>query len=91
MLFHSAYNQMGLLLAIFKLVDTPIYGFSSHNVRPYGRVELLMTTRSQPAQPTVMMNFLIVNSFEVYNAIVERPTFNTLQAVVSTYHLKLKS
>lgn len=85
-LFRSTYDQMGLPLAVFKLVDKLLYGFSGHNVRPYGGVELLVTIRSHLTQAIVMNNFLIVDTPEVYNAIVRRP----MQAVAFTHHLTLK-
>lgn len=71
-LFCSAYDQMGLPLTILKLVDTPFYGFSSHNVRPHRGVELLVTAGSHSAQATVMSNFLIIDTPGAYNAIIER-------------------
>ena len=36
------------------------------------------------------MDFLVVRAPSAYNAILDRPGLNTLRAVVSTYHLKLK-
>ena len=36
------------------------------------------------------MDFLVVKAPSAYNAILGRPGLNALQAVVSTYHLKLK-
>lgn len=43
MLFRFAYNQMGLPPIVIKLVDTLLYGFSSHCVQPHGVVELPVT------------------------------------------------
>ncbi|KAI3470756.1 hypothetical protein Pfo_027419 [Paulownia fortunei] len=40
--------------------------------------------------PTRMVKFLVVDSFSAYNIILERPSLNTFQAVVSTFHMKLK-
>lgn len=77
-LFCSAYEQMGLPPTVLKLVDTSLYGFSSHSIQPYGGVELFMTARSHPAQATMLSNFLIVNTLGVYNAIIGRLTLNAL-------------
>ena len=37
-----------------------------------------------------MVNFLLVDQPSAYNAIIGRQTLNTLQAVLSTYHLAMK-
>lgn len=72
--FRLAYNQMGLLPTILKSVDTPFYNFFSHSIRPFGEVELLVIASNYPTEATFLTNFLIVDTFEVYNAIIERPT-----------------
>lgn len=71
-------------------MDTPLYGFSGHSIQPHGGVKLLVTIGSHLAQATVMNNFLIVDTPEVYNAIIGKLTLNTLQAITSKYHLVLK-
>lgn len=38
----------------------------------------------------MISNFLVVDAPRLYNAIIERPTVNALQAVASMYHLALK-
>lgn len=81
---------MGLLPTILKLIDVPLYGFSGHSIQPSGGVKLLVTTGNHPTQATVLNNFLVVDTLGVYNAIIGKPTLNTLQAVASTYHLALK-
>ncbi|KAK6160555.1 hypothetical protein DH2020_003936 [Rehmannia glutinosa] len=39
---------------------------------------------------TRMVTFLVVDSYSAYNAIIGRPALNLFQAIVSTYHMKLK-
>lgn len=51
---------------------------------------LLVTAGSHPAQATMLTNFLVVDTPGIYNAIIGRPTLNTLRAIASTYHLALK-
>ena len=36
------------------------------------------------------MNFLVVDCSSSYNAIIGRPTLNSLKAITSTYHLSVK-
>lgn len=81
---------MGLLPIVLKLDDTPFYNFASHSVRPYRGVELFVTTDSHPTQMILLTNFFIVDTFGVYNAIIELSTLNALRVVSSTYHLALK-
>lgn len=89
-LFCSAYDQMGMPPTIFKLANTPLYGFVGHSIQPYREVELLMTAGSHPTQPIVLTNFLIVDSPRVDNVIIRRPTLNALWTIASMYHLVLK-
>ncbi|KAL0329367.1 UNVERIFIED_CONTAM: hypothetical protein Sradi_4923400 [Sesamum radiatum] len=37
-----------------------------------------------------MLKFLVVDVSSAYNAILGRPTLNAFQAVISTYHMKIK-
>ncbi|KAL0427159.1 UNVERIFIED_CONTAM: hypothetical protein Slati_2890700 [Sesamum latifolium] len=39
---------------------------------------------------TCLLKFLVVDVPSAYNVILGRPTLNTFQAVVSTYHMKIK-
>lgn len=87
-LFQSAYDQMGLPPDI--PINPPFYGFSGHSVHLSERVELLVTADSHPAQATMLTNFLVVDTLNVYNAIIGRLTLNALRVVANTYHLALK-
>lgn len=69
-LFHLTYNHMGLLPTIVKQVDTLFYSFSGHCIRPSGEVKLFITESYNLAQATVLTNFPIVNTSDVYNAII---------------------
>ncbi|KAL0386592.1 UNVERIFIED_CONTAM: hypothetical protein Slati_4545100 [Sesamum latifolium] len=39
---------------------------------------------------TCVLKFLVVDVPSAYNVILGRPTLNTFQAVISTYHMKIK-
>lgn len=90
-LFRSTYKQIGLSPTILKLMDAPFYSFSGHNVQLDGRVNLLVIIDNHLAQATILNNFLIMNTSEVYNAIIKKPTLNVLRIVTSMYHLALNS
>ena len=55
-----------------------------------GVITLTVAAGRYPRQSRALVNFLMVKAPSAYNAILDRPGLNALQAVVSTYHLKLK-
>ncbi|KAL0451875.1 UNVERIFIED_CONTAM: hypothetical protein Slati_1165600 [Sesamum latifolium] len=42
------------------------------------------------ARKTCLLKFLVVDVPSAYNVILAKPTLNTFQAVISTYHMKIK-
>ena len=71
-------------------VNSPLVGFGGMKVQPVGTVTLSMVVGAYPQQVTKDVNFLIVHCSSSYNAIIGRPTLNSLKAVTSTYHLSIK-
>ncbi|KAK3017843.1 hypothetical protein RJ639_003353 [Escallonia herrerae] len=71
-------------------MDSPLYGFSNHSVAVEGIITLPVTIRTPPTQANLMLDFVVVKVPSAYNAILGRPALNQVQAVVSTYHLKMK-
>ncbi|KAK3018757.1 hypothetical protein RJ639_004243 [Escallonia herrerae] len=71
-------------------MDTPLYGFFNHPVAAEGIIALPVAIGTPPAQANFMLDFVVVKVPSAYNAILGRPALNRLQAVVSTYHLKMK-
>ena len=59
-------------------------------VQPVGIVTLSVVVGAYPQQVTRDLNFLVVDCSSSYNAIIGRPTLNSLKAVTSTYHLSVK-
>ncbi|KAL0448680.1 UNVERIFIED_CONTAM: hypothetical protein Slati_1424400 [Sesamum latifolium] len=59
-------------------------------VEPLGEISLSVSLGSYPRRATKFIKFLVVDSPSTYNIILGRPTLNLFQAVVSTYHLKIK-
>ncbi|KAK6123773.1 hypothetical protein DH2020_042483 [Rehmannia glutinosa] len=88
-LFYEAYLRMGVEMEV-KHMETALFGFEGRVVEPIGYVILLVTIGEQPRHKTRMVSFLIVDSFSTYNVIIGRPALNVFQAVVSTFHMKLK-
>ncbi|KAL0448327.1 UNVERIFIED_CONTAM: hypothetical protein Slati_1389100 [Sesamum latifolium] len=53
-------------------------------------VSLPLTMRRGTTRKTCLLKFLVVDVPSAYNVILARLTLNTFQAVVSTYHMKIK-
>ncbi|KAK6159914.1 hypothetical protein DH2020_003295 [Rehmannia glutinosa] len=88
-LFHEAYLRMELEMEI-KPVETALFGFGGGMVEPLGQVTLPMYLGDIPIQNTRMVTFLVVDSYSTYNVIIGRHALNSFQAIVSTFHMKLK-
>ncbi|KAL0405935.1 UNVERIFIED_CONTAM: hypothetical protein Slati_3907400 [Sesamum latifolium] len=73
-----------------KKVNTSLYGFAGEVVHPRGMVFLPLTMGRGTARKTCLLKFLVVDVPSAYNVILDRPTLNTFQAVISTYHMKIK-
>ncbi|KAK3037796.1 hypothetical protein RJ639_030715 [Escallonia herrerae] len=89
-LFHDAFEKMNIPTDRLRKMDTPLYGFSNHPVAAEGIIALPVAIGTPPAQANFMLDFVVVKVPSAYNAILGRPALNRLQAVVSTYHLKMK-
>ncbi|XP_075665704.1 uncharacterized protein LOC142635435 [Castanea sativa] len=66
--------------------DSPIVGFDGKMVIPIGQVKLSVQTVSK----FVEVNFIMVDAYSPYTAIVARPWLHAIGAVPSTLHLKVK-
>ncbi|KAK3012582.1 hypothetical protein RJ639_009731 [Escallonia herrerae] len=71
-------------------MDTPLYGFSNQPVIVEGIIPLPVAIGTPPMQANFMLDFVVVKVPSAYNDILGRTALNRLQAVVSTYHLKMK-
>ncbi|KAL0457901.1 UNVERIFIED_CONTAM: hypothetical protein Slati_0417300 [Sesamum latifolium] len=89
-LFGEAYDQMQLGDVSLEKVNTSLYGFAGEVVHPRGMVSLPLTMGRGTACKTYLLKFLVVDIPSAYNVILGRPTLNTFQAVISTYHMKIK-
>ncbi|KAK3043551.1 hypothetical protein RJ639_002130 [Escallonia herrerae] len=89
-LFHDAFEKMNIPTDRLRKMEAPLYGFSNHPVAAEGIIALPVAIGTPPAQANLMLDFVVVKVPSAYNAILGRPALNRLQAVVSTYHLKLK-
>ncbi|XP_030930806.1 uncharacterized protein LOC115956627 [Quercus lobata] len=66
--------------------DSPLVSFEGKIVTPKGMIRLLVQTDSD----VVEVNFIVVDVYSPYTAIVARPWLHALGAVPSTLHQKVK-
>ncbi|KAL0292471.1 UNVERIFIED_CONTAM: hypothetical protein Scaly_2588400 [Sesamum calycinum] len=89
-LFGEAYDQIQLRDIPLEKVNTSLYGFTGEIVHPRGMISLPFMLGTRTPRKTCMLKFLVVDVSNAYNAILGRPTINTFQAVIFTYHMKIK-
>ena len=66
--------------------DSPLVSFDGKVVIPRGMIRLPMQAGSE----VVEVNFIVVDAYSPYTAIVARPWLHALEAVSSTLHQKVK-
>ena len=66
--------------------SSPLVSFEGKIIIPKGQIRLLVQTGLE----TVEVDFIVVEAYSPYTAIVARPWLHTLGAVSSTLHQKVK-
>jgi len=66
--------------------DSPLLGFDGNAVISKGQIRLPV----QACSEVVEVDFIVVDAYSPYKAIVARPWLHALGAVSSTLHLKVK-
>ena len=66
--------------------NSPLIGFNGNIVFPKGQIRLPVQTRLE----VVEVNFIIVDAYSLYTAVVARPWLHAIEAMSSTFHLKVK-
>ncbi|KAK3006408.1 hypothetical protein RJ639_015549 [Escallonia herrerae] len=77
----------------FRMPQCDLYygtGDPEEHVYSQGVIALPVSIGTPPTQENLMLDFVVVRVPSAYNAILGRPALNQLQAIVSTYHLKIK-
>lgn len=79
---------IGLKLRLVNLVsyDSPLVGFDGKIVVPKGMIRLPVQVGSR----VVEVNFIIMDAYSPYTAILVRQWLHAIEAVSSTLHLKVK-
>ncbi|XP_012836532.1 PREDICTED: uncharacterized protein LOC105957150 [Erythranthe guttata] len=88
-IYYDCFRKMNMDFEL-KYVETSLVGFSGESVRSVGEVCLPISLGMEPVRATRSVKFLVLDAPSTYNIILGRPSMNSFQAVVSTYHMKLK-
>ncbi|XP_030940032.1 uncharacterized protein LOC115964951 [Quercus lobata] len=85
-MYPDLYKGLGLKTEDLMPYNYPLMSFNGKLVIPMGMIRLPIQTG-----PEIMeVNFIVVDTYSPYTAIVDRPWLHTLGAVASSLHQKVK-
>ena len=85
-MYPNLYKGLNLKPEDLTAYDLPLISFDGKVVIPKGQIRLLVQVGSK----VVEVNFIVVDAYSPYTAIVGRPWLHALGAVSSILHLKVK-
>lgn len=85
-MYPNLYRSLNLRLEDLTAYDSPLIGFDRKIVFPKGQVKLSVKAGLE----VVEVNFIMVDAYSPYTAIMARPWLYAMGAVSSTLHLKVK-
>ena len=85
-MYLDLYKGLSLRVEDLTPYSSPLVSFEGKVIIPKGQIRLLVQTGSE----TVEVDFIVVDAYSPYTAIVARPWLHTLRAVSSTLHQKIK-
>ncbi|XP_050248622.1 uncharacterized protein LOC126695867 [Quercus robur] len=85
-MYPDLYKGLNLKPEDLSPYDSPLVSFEGKTVTPKGMIRLPVQTDSD----VVEVNFIVVDAYSPYTAIVARPWLHALGAVPSTLHQKVK-
>ncbi|XP_030940173.1 uncharacterized protein LOC115965120 [Quercus lobata] len=85
-MYPDLYKGLNLKLEDLTSYDSPLVGFDGKVVIPKGQIRLPVQAGSE----VVEVDFIMVDTYSPYTAIVARPWLPALRVVSSTLHLKVK-
>ena len=85
-MYPNLYKGLNLKAEDLTPYSSPLVSFEGIVIIPKGQIRLPVRTGSE----TVEVDFIVVDAYSPYTAIVARPWLHTLEAVSSTLHQKVK-
>ena len=85
-MYPNLYKGLNLKPKVLTAYDSPLVSFDRKVVITRGQIRLPVQARSE----VVEVDFIVVDAYSPYTAIVARPWLHALGAVSSTLHLKVK-
>ena len=85
-MYPDLYKELNLKLENLIGYDSLLLGINGKVVIPRGQIRLPVQTSSE----VVEVDFIMVDAYSPYTAIIVRPWLHALGAVFSTLHLKVK-
>ena len=85
-MYLNLYKGLSLRVEDLTPYSSPLVSFEGKVIIPKGHIRLPMQTSSE----TVEVDFIVVDAYSPYTAIVARPWLHTLGVVSSTLHQKIK-
>ena len=85
-MYLDLYNGLNLKSENLMAYESPLISFEGKTVIPKGQIKLPIQTDSE----IVVLDFIVVDSYSFYTAIVARPWLHALGAVSSTLHQRVK-
>ena len=86
-MYPDLYKGLNLKLENLTAYDSPLVSFDGKLVAPKSQIRLPV----QASSKVVEVDFIVVDAYSPYTAIVARPWLQTLDAVSSTLHQKVKN
>ncbi|XP_030930890.1 uncharacterized protein LOC115956728 [Quercus lobata] len=85
-MYPDLYKGLNLRPEDLTAYDSPLISFEGKTVVPKGQIRLPIQTGSE----VVEVDFIVIDAYSPYTAIVARPWIHALEAVSSTLHQKVK-
>ena len=85
-IYPDLYKELNLNLEDLTAYDSPLVSFKGKTITPRGQIRLPIQTGTN----VVEVDFIIVDAYSPYTAIIARPWLHALWAISSTLHQKVK-
>ena len=85
-MYPDLYKGLKLIPEDLVSYDSPLVGFDGKTIIPKDQIKLLIQVGSK----VVEVDFIVVDTYSPYTAIMARPWLYTMGAISSTLHLKVK-